>query len=332
MNSMFFNDLCASTKQSLSAYLVFIDYPFVISDLIASYFDINALLFFAGTEGNKYISYFENVKYENMDELSVKDLIIIGSGAANSNHDLIRLIIRKMPTKLGSCIDWPQFIPSTFEFGDCELVKHFHDMVAWTQISVLIDNKFALIESTNGLASSIGLVELLMCPPLRNNYVRYVERILIISFKYSHVDTICQIPKLMSKIEWSWQKDMLKFLIKSCVDITSYELFIVHTKGHISSHAYNNVYTECFSDAMVTKNKNHMYAKGIIKLVGDHIIVNELNRHERKRKKLKDGIEHIVSYLREEKMIRSEQYVRENPGTKYDKEFLYRHHLRMTRR
>ena len=320
--------------------LLVLHVPPDINQIITQYHHDNDLLFTVGQSETNNLHPLKTIYINNLN-----NLIIIMMGAAHKHHHTIKLIIKSFHTSPDkhqiqkyfqeNFNIWIKIFSIAFDNGNCQFAKDVNEFTTNYQIShhidlqvsELLNLKINLMESTNGQIPTTGFIHLI------DHFALYehILTILNLAFKYSHSDTIRGLAKLF--IRCNHKKHHLINIIKKAPPIKEYTSFLFEIESDFNDDFFDTIYTTSFSDVSFNTHQiNHTYALPFIKLISNTLLINELYKHERKRKRLKNGLNHIIIYLKNEQNRRNALYKMNGMEEACNYTLLKHHHTRSTRR
>jgi hypothetical protein len=314
----------------------------MMETIVSSYFDYSDILFFVGTMKNLNIkdiliiidenTYSGNSKEDINNNFNKLITIMIGLALINQNEIIINMIniFNRIKTKyeiLSKSTNWIQVMDKAIDNGNYDIIYNLSPYLLYTDIDCLLETKIKQIELSDNIISIIGLIHLLKYI----NDIKYIQIILNILLQKSyfslidefithlHINSnilifiIEQFPPTESYKYFlnhiKINKNTLISIINKSPTVESYEYFLDHIT-QCKSTFFDNVYTETFYDVNIIQEKvKHIYAKKIISLLSNQMIINEYNRHDKKRKRPKNGIKHIFQYLKDEQIKRKNKKI-----------------------
>jgi hypothetical protein len=318
---------CALVKSQINEMLKEHITHNMIEKVISSYFDENDILFFIGSIQNLNIEDIKNIIDNTFINNTKEDannnfnkLINIMIGTVLTNHQISIIMFTefiKIKTHheiFDKSMIWIEMIYKAIDNGNYELVCKLSNYVCDKEFNNILKTKIKEIELSNNSILIMKFIHLLKYI----NYNEYFNITLNILLKKLDFDLINE---FITCVSYKIDKNTLIFIIDKLPPIESYEYFLDNIQIYCKN-IFDDLYTEIFYDINIIQHKTlHTYAKKIISLLTNQLIISEYNRHDAKRKRPKNGIEHIIQYLKDEKIKR-------NITSLSTKEKVKRHHLR----
>lgn len=287
-----------------------------LSQIIISYFDTNSLLFLIGTQINHYTNYLIDATKKGY--ITQSNLITIMTGAAlkQQNHHTITLLLNQLPFNYfiyTSSANLTPIISNALDSGDCKLITKFSPYIINTHITTLLNDKLNQIHQ-NPKYPIPGLLDLIQhilnftsSPPPTTEITKILIHILNHNHDHDHNHTnITQITTLLPILTPQTYHTILNDVIQSQPPLPTYELLLNNLSLKLNPTEFDNLYVKCFLYNTHPKLPNPLYAKKIISLCTDYIIVNEFSFYTRSNTyKTTPSTEQIILYLGEERTQRA---------------------------
>jgi hypothetical protein len=317
--------------------------PYGTDIIITSYFDDNDILFLVGTMKNltkKDILIIVNEctpvnLYKNFNTL----ITIMNSVLLNNNYEIIIFMIdllietNKNVLLHGKSIIWIEIINKAIDNGYYEIIVKLSRYIRYQHINHIlnfVENKIKEIELSNNTICIIGLIHLfkhIHC----NDYPKFILNILLQKSHFSLIDEFIKhlrnrinkktlvfiISKTRPSESYKYFFNRIKINKNILIDlinelllpIESYEYLLDHIKINVEPIFFDKIYIKTFDDVKIIQKKTlHLYAKKLITLLSNQMIISECNRHDTKRRIQKNEIKYIIKYFKDEQIKRNLNY------------------------